>query len=131
MRRGRLRGCRSATGSSAPRPPGSDTSPLVYLGHVYVFSRNGAVLTCYDAATGKQVYRERVTGAKNIWASPWGNDGKVYILDDSGTTVVLKTGPSFDVLQKNTVDDTTWATPAAADGAIYLRGVDYLYCIKP
>lgn len=112
------------------RGAGSDTSPLVYQGHVYVFSRNGGLLTCYNAATGKQAYRERVPGVKSIWASPWGNDGKVYILDDSGTTVVLQTGPKFKVLQKNTLDDTTWATPAAADGAIYYRGVDHLYCIK-
>jgi outer membrane protein assembly factor BamB len=115
---------------AAPRPPGSDTSPLVYLGHVYVFSRNGAVLSCYDSSTGKQVYRERVSGAKNIWASPWGNDGKVFILDDSGTTVVIQAGPNFRVLRKNSLDDTTWASPAAAAGAIYLRGLDYLYCIK-
>jgi outer membrane protein assembly factor BamB len=114
---------------SSKRGPESDTSPLAFQGHVYVFGRMG-ILTCYDAATGKEVYRERVPGIKNIWASPWGNDGKVYILDDSGTTVVLQTGPNFEVLRKNTLDDTTWATPAAADGAIYLRGVNYLYCIK-
>ena len=115
---------------SAPRGGGSDTSPLGYQGHVYVFGRNGGVLTCYDAATGREVYRERVPGAMSIWASPWANDGKVYILDDAGTTSVLQAGPSFKVLRKNTLDDTTWATPAAADGAIYLRGVEYLYCIK-
>lgn len=114
---------------SAKRSADSDTSPLVYEGHVYVFGRSG-VVTCYDAATGNQVYRARVPGVNNIWASPWASDGKVYILDDSGTTVVLETGPSFNVLRKNTLDDTTWATPAAADGAIYLRGVNYLYCIK-
>jgi outer membrane protein assembly factor BamB len=114
---------------SARRSAESDTSPLVYQGHVYVFARAG-VMTCYDAVTGNQVYRERVPGIKNIWASPWASDGKVYILDDSGTTAVLQTGPSFKVLRRNTLDDTTWATPAAADGAIYLRGVNYLYCIK-
>jgi hypothetical protein len=34
------------------------------------------------------------------------------------------------VLRKNSLDDTTWATPAAADGALYVRGLDHLYCIK-
>ena len=115
---------------SARRGAASETSPLVYQGHVYVFSRSGGILTCYDAVTGKEVYRERVPGVMSIWASPWGNDGKVYILDDAGTTVVLQTGPSFKVLQENALNDTTWATPAAADGAIFLRSVDYLYCIK-
>jgi outer membrane protein assembly factor BamB len=115
---------------SARRGADSDTSPLVYQGHVYVFGRNGGIVTCYDAATGKQVYRERVPNVMSIWASPLASDGKVYILDDSGTTAVLQAGPSFKVLRKNSLDDTTWATPAAADGALYVRGLDHLYCIK-
>jgi len=115
---------------SVPRGAGSDTSPLVYQGHVYVFGRNGGILTCYDAATGKQLYRERVPNVMSIWASPLASDGKVYILDDAGTTAVLQAGPNFKVLRKNALDDTTWATPAAADGALYVRGVEHVYCIK-
>ena len=115
---------------SATRGGGSDTSPLAYGGYVYVFGRTGGVLTCYEAETGKEVYRERVPDAVSIWACPWASDGKVYVLDDAGTTSVLEAGSSFKVLRKNTLDDTTWATPAAADGAIYLRGVEHLYCIK-
>jgi outer membrane protein assembly factor BamB len=115
---------------SAPRGAGSDTSPLVYQGHVYVFGRNGGILTCYEATTGKQLYRERVPNVMSIWASPLANDGKVFILDDSGTTAVLQAGPTFKVIRKNALDDTTWATPAAADGALYVRGLDHLYCIK-
>lgn len=114
---------------SARRGAESDTSPLAYRGHVYVFGRMG-VLTCYDAATGKEAYRERVPGVKNIWAAPWASDGKVYVLDDVGTAVVLQAGPGFEVLRTNALGETTWATPAAADGALYLRGVDHLYCIK-
>ena len=105
-------------------------SPLVYEGHVYVFSRNGGVVTCLDAKTGKQVYRERLQGAKAFWASPWGSGGKIYALDDGGTTYVLQAGPEFKVLSKNQLDEMFWATPAVTDGSIILRSVEHVFCVK-
>lgn len=38
-------------------------------------------------------------------------------------------GPEFELLQQNKLDEMFWASTAAADGAIYLRSVDHLYCI--
>ena len=105
-------------------------SPLVYQGHLYILGRNGGIVTCYNAKTGKQVYRERLPAAKSFWASPWAGDGKIFCLDDGGTTHVLQAGPEFKVLGKNTVDEMFWASPAVAGGAVFLRSVDHLYCIK-
>lgn len=105
-------------------------SPLVYKGHLYVLARNGGIVTCYDAKTGKEVYRERIPGAAAFWASPWAGDGKIYCLDDNGNTHVLQAGPEFKVLSKNTLGEMFWSSPAVVDGALYLRGVDHLYCIK-
>lgn len=105
-------------------------SPLLYEGHVYIFSRNGGVVTCLDAKTGKQVYKERLQGAKAFWASPWGSGGKIYALDDGGTTYVLQAGPEFKVLSKNPLDEMFWATPAVTDGAVILRSVEHVFCVK-
>jgi outer membrane protein assembly factor BamB len=105
-------------------------SPLVYQDYVYILSQNGGMVICYDAKTGKQVYRERIPAAGGFWASPWAADGKVFCLDESGTTHVLQAGPEFKVLGKNKLDDMFWASPAVAGGAVILRGVDNLYCIK-
>jgi outer membrane protein assembly factor BamB len=105
-------------------------SPVVHEGYLYVFARNGGVVTCLDAKTGKQQYRERLPGAKSFWASPWASGGKVYGLDDGGTTFVLQAGPEFKVLSKNTLDEMFWASSAISDGSVFLRSVDHLYCIK-
>ncbi|MFL5244174.1 MAG: PQQ-binding-like beta-propeller repeat protein [Gemmataceae bacterium] len=105
-------------------------SPLVYQGYVYVFRQSGGIVTCYDAKTGKQIYRERIPNAKSFWASPWAGEGKVFCLDDGGTTFVLKAGPEFKVLGKNSLNEMFWATPALAAGTALLRSVDNLYCIK-
>ena len=105
-------------------------SPLVYQGYLYTLGNNGGIVTCLDAKTGKQVYRERLPEAKGFWASPWASGGKVFCLDDGGATHVLQAGPEFKVLGKNTLDEMFWASPAVADGAVFLRSVDHLYCIK-
>jgi outer membrane protein assembly factor BamB len=115
---------------SQPKGGPEKASPLVYQGYVYVMKQSGGFVTCYDAKTGKQIYRERIPGAKSFWASPWAGDGKIYCLDDGGTTHVLKAGPEFKVLNKNTLDEMFWASPAVAGGAAFLRSVDHLYCIK-
>lgn len=105
-------------------------SPVVYEGNVYVLSRNGGVVSCYDAKTGKEHYKQRLPNAKAFWASPWASGGKVYCLDDGGTTHVIQAGPEFKVLSKNNLDEMFWASPAIADGSVILRSVDHVFCIK-
>jgi outer membrane protein assembly factor BamB len=104
-------------------------SPLIYQGHLYVLRTNGGVVTCYDKTTGKQIYRQRIPGAAAFWTSPWAAEGKIFCLDDAGTTHVLDAGPEFKVLGTNKLNELFWASAAVADGSIYLRGVDNLYCI--
>ncbi len=109
--------------------PGT-ASPLVYQGYLYVPDDRGGLLACYDAKTGKEQYKERIPSARNFTASPWACGGKVYLLDEAGTTHVLKAGPELEVLSANKLDEMCWATPAVAGGALFLRTVDHLYCIR-
>ena len=105
-------------------------SPLLYGGHVYILDQSGGLLSCYDAQTGKPVYRERLPGAHGFTASPWAYAGKVFCLDGDGQTFVVRAGPKFKVLGKNSVGEMCWATPAVANGALFLRCRDHLYCIR-
>ena len=115
---------------SLPNAGPATPSPLLYDGYVYVLEDRGGLVSCYDAGTGKQVYKERVPGASGFTSSPWAYDGKVFCLDDAGTTHVLKAGPEFKVLAENAIDEMCWSSPAAAAGALFLRTVDHLYCIR-
>ena len=106
-------------------------SPLVYEGYVYILRRRSGMVSCYNAKTGEPAYeRKRLSGARAFWASPWANDGKIFCLDDTGTTHVLQPGPEFKVVGRNRLSDQFWASVAVADGALILRGVDFVYCIK-
>lgn len=117
---------------SVPRAMPSAASPLVYDGLVYTFERQGGMVSCFDAKTGKAKYtKERIPGAGAFWASPWAYDNKVFAIDETGTTHVIKAGDEFEVLTKNSLDkDVFWSSPAVADGHVYIRGVDALYCIE-
>ena len=105
-------------------------SPLLYQGHLYILEERGGILSCYDAKTGKQVYRERLPGARGFTSSPWAYEGKVFCLADDGETFVVQAGPEFKLLGKNVLSGLTWSSPAVGGGALFLRTVDQLYCIK-
>lgn len=110
--------------SSGPGMPSS----VSVGGHVYVMGSVG--LTVYDATTGEVCYKQRLPKARSVAASLWASGDRVFVLDEAGTVFVIKTGPKFELLGTNKIDDTFWATPAAANGALYLRGTGALYCVK-
>jgi outer membrane protein assembly factor BamB len=103
-------------------------SPVAADGCVYVL--NDAVLSCYDAASGKEHFKERLPGFRCAVASPVVAGHKLVAVDESGSAVVLKTGPKFDLLGRSKLDDAFWASPAVTRDALVLRGVDCLYCIR-
>ena len=89
-------------------------------------------VVAFDAKTGKAAYtKERIPQAGAFWASPWAAAGHIFCLDETGATHVLKAGAEFEVVRVNKLArDMHWSTPAAADGALFVRGLDALYCVK-
>ena len=105
-------------------------SPLLYDGIIYFLKSNTGILSAYDARTGKPHYQvQRLQAAPEVFASPVGAAGRVYIPSRDGATVVLRHGPSFEILATNRLADGFDASPALAGREIYLRGYKYLYCI--
>jgi outer membrane protein assembly factor BamB len=105
-------------------------SPLLYDGVIYLLKANSGILSAYDARTGKPHYQlQRLEGVPNVFASPVGAQGRVYIPGREGTTLVIKQGPAYEVLAKNTLDDGFDASPALVGNELYLRGTRYLYSI--
>lgn len=126
----RLGGKGDITGSHvAWRVPtgGPYVSSLIhYRGVIYMSGENG-ILSAVDAATGQRLWQERVGGV--FTASPIAGDGKVYFVSETGETVVLKAGRTFEVLSRNKLDGHFVASPAATAGRLYLRADDRLYAI--
>jgi outer membrane protein assembly factor BamB len=105
-------------------------SPLLYDGVIYLLKGNTGILSAFDAKTGKPHYQlQRLEGVPNVFASPVGAKGRIYIPGQQGATIVLKAGPAYEVLATNTLDDGFDASPALVDNEIYLRGAKFLYSI--
>ncbi|MFA5907652.1 MAG: PQQ-binding-like beta-propeller repeat protein [Vicinamibacterales bacterium] len=106
-------------------------SPLLYDNILYFLKTNNGLLSAFDAVSGKPHYQvQRIAKAPEVFASPVGADGRVYIASRDGTTTVLKHGPAYEVLAENVLDDGFDASPALVGGEIYLRGFRYLYRIS-
>jgi outer membrane protein assembly factor BamB len=105
-------------------------SPLVYDGFLYILKTNSGVLTVFDTKTGKPHYAlQRLEATPNVFASPVGAAGRVYITGREGSTIVIKNGGTFETLAVNKLNDGFDASPALVDGEIFMRGSKFLYCI--
>ncbi len=103
-------------------------STLLYRSVLYMIN-DGGILTTLDSATGRVFKQGRLRGAvDNYFASPVAADGKVFFLSQTGIVSVLGAGPEQEILAVNELDDECLATPAIADGRLYIRTRSALYC---
>jgi outer membrane protein assembly factor BamB len=109
-------------------PTGAPYVPSVvhYNGLIYMAGENG-VVNAIDAASGARVWQERIGGV--FTASPVAGDGKVYLLSETGETVVLQAGRTPKVLARNSVEGHFVASPAIAGGRLFLRADDRLIAV--
>ena len=80
--------------------------------------------------TGREVYpRQRITAGTLLTSSPWAYNGRIFALSEDSDTFVIKAGPEFEVLGRNSLDEMALATPAVANGSVLLRTASKLYRI--
>jgi outer membrane protein assembly factor BamB len=107
------------------------SSPIVVGDYLYRLHDSG-VLKCWKAATGTQVYAEKLKGLSSKWASPVADPSGNIFFANGGTSLVIKAGPEFKLLATNELGDNNHASPAVAGGKMFLLGAKDLYCIgKP
>jgi len=105
-------------------------SPLLYENNLYFLKSNSAILTTLDARTGQPLYGPlRLEGLSEVYASPVGAAGRVYLLGRDGNALVIENSPEFKILARNALDDGFDASPAIVGEEMYLRGYRSLYKI--
>ncbi len=103
----------------------SYATPIYFKDRLYGLVAVG--VNCLDAATGEQVWQQRIAGPFS--ASPIIAGGKLYAVNEEGKTAVVQLGDKPKVLAVNDLKDTFLATPAVAGGTLFLRSDRHLYCI--
>ena len=84
--------------------------------------------TCFEAETGKLVWKQRL-GEQH--ASLVSAEGRVYFLNDKGIMNEVKVGPHFERVAQNEIGEKCFASPALSGGQIFLCGEKHLFCIGP
>lgn len=142
----------SATNTLWTGPNGSRiATPILWEDRLYWIS--GSIATCRDAKTGAEIYSERIEGGTAApssgggqgfgggrrggggggdYASPVVANGHLYHMGRRGEVLVVKLGPKFELISRNTIEGDTSdhsATPAISNGQLFLRSAKTLYCI--
>jgi outer membrane protein assembly factor BamB len=104
-------------------------SPILFGDYVYLVTDKGLV-TCLDARTGELKYEgARVPVPATFVSSPVAIDGRLVWVSEEGDAFVIKPGPRHEVLRTNALGEAVFASPAIAQGRLFLRGAQNLYCI--
>jgi outer membrane protein assembly factor BamB len=99
----------------------------VLVGKSLLVPADQGTVTCLDAGSGKELWKERVSGRSR--PSPVVAGEVIYWTALDGTTVVFKAAAEFELLAKNKLSEEVAASPALAHGCLFIRGDKHLWCI--
>jgi len=106
-----------------------ETPSLLYCRERLFLLRDGGLLTCLEAATGSEIYRERIGAGGQYIASPIAAGDKIIAASVRGVVTIIEVTDELNVLARNEFDEKIFATPAIAGAVLYLRTVRHLYAM--
>jgi outer membrane protein assembly factor BamB len=112
--------------TSVPNRP----SPVLVGDLLFMVNQDSAVVSCLDAKTGAEIWRERLPGLGKYSASPTYADGRLYFFNENGQCPVIEAGRQFKVLAENKLESGFMACPAIAGKALFVRSKTHLYRIE-
>ncbi len=102
-------------------------SPVMVGKHLYILNDNG-VAQCLDPKTGKDLWK-----GQKISSSTWGSmvaaDGRLYVTNRAGETLVLAASPKFALLATNALNEPVYGSIAISNGELFIRSYKHLWCI--
>jgi outer membrane protein assembly factor BamB len=88
---------------------------------------SGGVVVCCDAKDGKLVWQHELD--MEVQASPAITGDRLFLVNTKGDSLVLAVAREFKELGWGKLDDQFFASPAFANGRIFLRGSANLWCL--
>lgn len=101
--------------------------PLIHGDYVYWVSDNGFAV-CAEAKTGRIAFDERFTSG--VTASPVLINGTILCIDERGSVFTFPAEPKFTQPKRYNLGEGVSASPAVADGRLYIRGQQHLFMIS-
>jgi outer membrane protein assembly factor BamB len=114
-----------------PRRGARDTPSPIAIGKYLLATDMSGVCTCYDPATGREVWKGRLPG--KMAGSPIAAGGQAFFLNEAGRTVVIEPGPALNIVAENALpasrDEIFRASLTPLDGQWFIRSTTTLYCV--
>lgn len=101
---------------------------MIVAGDFLLSISNSGVAFCYEAATGKVLWQEKL-GRHH--ASPVLADGRVFFVNDDGQVNVIEPGAEFKRIAQYELGEPCYASPAISNGQVFLRSFHHLFCFAP
>lgn len=105
-------------------------SPILTGDLLFMVDQDGGVVSCLEALTGKEVWKERLPGAGSYSSSPVLAEGRLYFFNENGHGTVIEAARAFKVLAANKLDGGFMASPAVAGRALFVRSKTHLYRLE-
>ena len=110
--------------------PSNMVSPVVVGQQLFIVKRGG-ISSSFDITKGDTLWKmSRIGNLGDYYSSPIAGDGKIYVTGENGFITVLAQGEKLEVLARNDMGEPCVATPAIADGRLYIRTREKLFCIS-
>jgi len=114
-----------------PRRAGRDLPSPVVIGDYLLGCSMAGVLVCYDTASGKELWKERI-GPK-FSTTPLVAEGKAYFQSEEGDTIVVEPGPALKIVAESKIesdsDELFRSAIVPCQGQLFIRSNKALYCI--
>ena len=101
-------------------------TPIAVGDYLFVLNDNGT-LTCVEPATGKKLWREHFSGTH--YPSPVSVGGRIYLINNKGAMSTVQAAAKYKLLATGKLPEGTHATPAVANGCMYIRTLNHLICV--
>jgi len=114
-----------------PRRGGRDQPSPIVVDNYLVVADMGGITTCYEADSGKELWKERLNS--RFLSSPIAAGGRVYFQNEAGVTYVIEPGAKKKLVSQNNLDaptdETFRASLTPSGGQVFARSDRALYCI--
>jgi len=104
-------------------------SPLFHRDRIYLI-RDGGILSCVDARTGKFLYQKRTGASGQYSASPVLANDYIYVISSRGVVTVVPAGDAFEIAHQEDLKSPVAATPAIDEDSLYIRTADGLMAFR-
>ncbi len=101
-------------------------SPIAYHDLLFLPTSYGVVV-CYNAKTGEIIWEHEFSDG--FYSSPILVNGLIYLPDMNGNMQIFKAENKFELVASCPLGERMVTTPAFADGQIFLRSEEHLWCI--